>query len=269
MVATPPGGVTRVDHESAQLSRLEVASPKSLHRGSVCLHQWRVPQFALKYTCNPPPPHGGGPSLGDPPPPGHSSAKTEEGGGGGCHAIRGAGASGPLSCGGVWPGVCVARGVGQSRAADPLQLWGWGRGPRRRGQREGPLHERGPGTRCGPTASLCSTSRFDQRRCGPSLQDQGPRMHQKGKVPQRRPQRRLGRRLEEGAKAVGGRLLSVALGVRGGQWLGIGWAPWRPSNASLPGPGHSCSPQAELMTHCIGGGRGGSHPCQALCLTFF
>ena len=30
-----------------------------------------------------------------------------------------------------------------------------------------------------------------------------------GKGPQRRPQRRLGRRLEEVAKAVGGRLLSV------------------------------------------------------------
>ena len=34
------------------------------------LHQWRVPQFALKYPCNPPPPPGR-PSLGDrlPPPP--------------------------------------------------------------------------------------------------------------------------------------------------------------------------------------------------------
>ena len=25
---------------------------------SLCLHQWRVPQFALKYPCNPPPPPG-------------------------------------------------------------------------------------------------------------------------------------------------------------------------------------------------------------------
>ena len=33
---------------------------KSLHLCSVCLHQWRVPQFALKYPCNPPPrPRGG------------------------------------------------------------------------------------------------------------------------------------------------------------------------------------------------------------------
>ena len=45
------GGVPQVDHESAQISRLEavvVASPKSLHLCSVCLHQWRVPLFALK-----------------------------------------------------------------------------------------------------------------------------------------------------------------------------------------------------------------------------
>ena len=31
---------------------------KSLYLCSVCLHQWRVPQFALKYPCNPPPPQG-------------------------------------------------------------------------------------------------------------------------------------------------------------------------------------------------------------------
>ena len=49
-----PGGVTPVDDESAQLSRLEAVA---------------VPQFALKYPCNPPPPPGR-PSLGDrlPPP---------------------------------------------------------------------------------------------------------------------------------------------------------------------------------------------------------
>ena len=46
---------------------------KSLHTCSLCLHRWRVPQFALKYPCNPPPP--GRPSLGDrlPPPPGRPS----------------------------------------------------------------------------------------------------------------------------------------------------------------------------------------------------
>ena len=62
-----------MDPESAQLSRLEavvVVSPKSPaslditpmasqpQTPAVCLHQWRVPQFALKYPCNPPPPRG-------------------------------------------------------------------------------------------------------------------------------------------------------------------------------------------------------------------
>ena len=70
-VHTPWWG--QVDHGSAQLSRLEavvVASPKSPvspditpmasqpQTPAVCLHQWRVPQFALKYLCNPPPPRG-------------------------------------------------------------------------------------------------------------------------------------------------------------------------------------------------------------------
>ena len=36
-------------------------SPHSpLHLCSVCLHRWRVPQFALEYPCNPPPPSKGG-----------------------------------------------------------------------------------------------------------------------------------------------------------------------------------------------------------------
>ena len=34
------------------------STQKSLHLCSLCLHQWRVPQFALKYPCNPPPPPG-------------------------------------------------------------------------------------------------------------------------------------------------------------------------------------------------------------------
>ena len=91
-----PGGVTPVDHESAQLSRLEavaVESPKSPESPDVtpmspqlCLRQWRVPQFALRYPCNPPPPPGT-PSLGDrlPPPPGRPSRATPglcKGGGG-------------------------------------------------------------------------------------------------------------------------------------------------------------------------------------------
>ena len=58
-----------------------------------------------------------------------------------------------------------------------------------------------------------------------------PRDASEGKGPQRWPQRRLDRRLEEVATAVGGgycRLqmpFRLVFGVRG-QWLGIGWAPW-------------------------------------------
>ena len=46
-----------------------------------CLHQWRVPQFALQYPCNPPPPPGR-PSLGDrlPPPPGSANPGVCKGG---------------------------------------------------------------------------------------------------------------------------------------------------------------------------------------------
>ena len=58
---------------------------KSLHTCSLCLHHWRVPQFALKYPCNPPPPPGR-PSLGDrlpPIPPGDRRAQPWEFAGGG------------------------------------------------------------------------------------------------------------------------------------------------------------------------------------------
>ena len=44
----------------------------------------------------------------------------------------------------------------------------------------------------------------------------GPRGALEGKGPQRRPQKRLGRRLEEVAKAVGGRLLSVTNAIEAG-----------------------------------------------------
>ena len=78
-----PGGVTPVNHERAQLSRLEAvvdASPKSPESPespmasqpqtpaqptqptvvtSVKQKRW-VPQFALEYPCNPPPPPPGG-----------------------------------------------------------------------------------------------------------------------------------------------------------------------------------------------------------------
>ena len=49
-----PGGVIPVDHESAQLSRLEAVA---------------VPQFALKYPCNLPPPPAGDRHLATAPPP--------------------------------------------------------------------------------------------------------------------------------------------------------------------------------------------------------
>ena len=59
-----PGGVTEVDHESAPTLKARGCGgciTQSLHLCSVCLHQWRIPQFALKYPCNlpPSPPPGG------------------------------------------------------------------------------------------------------------------------------------------------------------------------------------------------------------------
>ena len=61
-----------------------------------------------------------------------------------------------------------------------------------------------------------------------------------GKGPQRRPQKRLGRRLEErlpkrlgavtvGCKCHGSRHLALV-----GQWLGVGWAPWRAERGVPP-----------------------------------
>ena len=44
---------------SALVPHIGTASTrKSLHTCSLCLRQWRVPQFALRYPCNPPPPPG-------------------------------------------------------------------------------------------------------------------------------------------------------------------------------------------------------------------
>ena len=85
--------------------------------------------------------------------------------------------------------------------------------------------------------------------CGGGVHGQGDPMGtdaSEGKGPRRRPQRRLGRRLEEVAEAVGGgycRLqmpLKLALGVTGivaGHRLGAldgGVPPPPPSNAALP-----------------------------------
>ena len=52
-----------MDHESTQLSRLEVVA---------------APQFALKYPCNPPLPPGRQ-SLGDPPPPPRETVARKRG----------------------------------------------------------------------------------------------------------------------------------------------------------------------------------------------
>ena len=53
------------------------STQKLLHTCSLCLHQWRVPRFALKYPCNPPPPPGDN-HLVPPPHPGDRRALTRE-----------------------------------------------------------------------------------------------------------------------------------------------------------------------------------------------
>ena len=99
------------------------------------------------------------------------------------------------------------------------------------------------------TAIESQTAGDDRELCGSG--DPPPRDALEGKGPQRRPQRRLGRQLQEVAEAVGGgycRLqmpLRLALGVRE-PVAGHRLAPWRalggggvtspPSNASLPPP---------------------------------
>ena len=102
-----------------------------------------------------------------------------------------------------------------------------------------------------PTFSAPNPPAQPLRKHGPSPRhrwEYGGRDASEGKGPQRRPQRRLGRRLEEVAKAVGGgycRLqmpLRVALGIRGtvaGHRLGAlevgGGGTPPPSNSILDG----------------------------------
>jgi hypothetical protein len=76
--------VTMCDTTYAHLlhmcSPLSASTRKSLHTCSLCLHRWRVPQFALKYPCNLPTPPWR-PSFGDrllPPHPGDRRALTRE-----------------------------------------------------------------------------------------------------------------------------------------------------------------------------------------------
>ena len=56
------------------------STQQPLHMCSLCLHQWRVPQFALKYPCNPPPPRGDRhlATVSPPPHPGDRCALTWE-----------------------------------------------------------------------------------------------------------------------------------------------------------------------------------------------
>ena len=69
----------------------------------------------------------------------------------------------------------------------------------------------------------------NRRRSGGNrrrLEGNGGRGVTDGKGPQKRPQRQFDRRLEEVAKAVGGRLLSVTNAIEGGTWRqgDSGWA---------------------------------------------
>ena len=69
-----------------------------------------------------------------------------------------------------------------------------------------------------------------------------------GKGPAKRPQKRLDRRLEKVAEAVGGGYCGFHTEAgtcrQGGQWLGVGWAPWEGGGGGLPPP-FQCIPGLE------------------------
>ena len=81
-----------------------------------------------------------------------------------------------------------------------------------------------------------------------------------GKGPQRRPQKRLDRRLEGVAKAVAGgncRLQmpwKLALAVR--ETVAIGWAPWRGGYL----PPFQCIPGLSMKPRAVGVPRSATHP---------
>ena len=52
------------------------STQKLLHMCSLCLYQWRVPQSALKYPCNPPPPPPGDRHLATVSPPHPGDRRT-------------------------------------------------------------------------------------------------------------------------------------------------------------------------------------------------
>ena len=88
----------------------------------------------------------------------------------------------------------------------------------------------------------------------------GPRDAFDGKGPQRRPQQRLGRRLDEANEAVGGRLLSVSNAVEPGTWRqgDSGWAqagrPGGGGGAYLP-PAFQCIRACPRRSGSVGGAR--------------
>ena len=84
---------------------------KSLHMCSACLHQWRVPQVALKYPCNLPSP--GGTITWRPPPP-WQPENCSAGGGGGVTWTPAEGGGGVLEKWGSVSGplFCVRTDVG-------------------------------------------------------------------------------------------------------------------------------------------------------------
>ena len=89
-----------------------------------------------------------------------------------------------------------------------------------------------------------------------------------GKGSQRRPQRRLGRRLEEVAKAVGGGYCRLQMPLTPGrQWLGIGWAPCFqciPGGRDVHGERHlKAMPQASKGTEQVNHGASWRAPCVA------
>ena len=88
-----------------------------------------------------------------------------------------------------------------------------------------------------------------------------PRDAFEGKGPQRRPQMRLDRRLEEVVKAVGGGYCRLQMPLKrahlasGRQWLGIGRAPWRGGGGGYLPP-FQCIPARPRPQKTAQSGRG-------------
>ena len=96
------------------------------HLVHMCLHRWRVPQFALKYPCNPPPPPLGDRHLAtvSPPHPGDCRALTREfARGGGAGQLEKHGGDGlPGGGGEMQGGGCLQGGGGTIMEAHVVYL---------------------------------------------------------------------------------------------------------------------------------------------------